>query len=216
MPLPDMLPVADFFAGLKIAEVEFDAPAVQQISRTAGGEILQADLGARLWRGRVTLAPAYHDDADEVRALLSYLSQAGRSFLVHPVPRIGPKSDPLGTVLGSNAPTIHTLTGTRELRVTGLPSAYVLSRGDYLSFTYSSNPTRYALHQIVTGGTASAGGLTPLMEVTPPIRPGAVTGAAVTLVRPVCKALFSAPAGYGTRRPRISDGLGFDFIQTLR
>ena len=70
----------------------------------------------------------------------------------------------------------------------GLPAWYVLTRGDYLAFDYGS-PSRRALHKVVSLTVqASAGGVTPVFEVTPLIRPGALVGAVVTLVRASCKA----------------------------
>lgn len=216
MALTFPLPVADFFGGLKIAATEFDLPSAVQTSRTRGGAVVQATLGNRLWRGRASIVPRYHGEADAIRAKLSVLSEAGATFLACPAHRIGPQADPAGVTLGAATPTIHTLVaGNRELRIAGLPVGYVLTAGDYLSFTYASSPTRNAFHQLVSGGAADGAGLTPAMEVTPHIRPGAVTGAAVVLVRPHFKALMSGPVGFGAQAPRITSGISFDFVQTL-
>jgi hypothetical protein len=104
----------------------------------------------------------------------------------------------------------------RELRVTGLPSGYVLSAGDMLSFQYGASPVRYALHRIVVGGTASSGGLTPMLEVVPNLRAGAVAGLTISLIRPACKARLLPDPTYGAGRQALSRGASFDFIQTLR
>jgi hypothetical protein len=104
----------------------------------------------------------------------------------------------------------------RELRITGLPVGYVLSAGDMLGFQYGSNPVRHALHRIVVGGTASSGGLTPMLEVVPNLRPGAAAGLTVSLVRPACKARLLPDPTYGAGRQALSRGASFDFIQTLR
>jgi hypothetical protein len=85
-----------------------------------------------------------------------------------------------------------------------------------LGFQYGSNPVRYALHRIVVGGTAASGGLTPLMEVVPKLRPGAVAGLPVSLIRPACKARLSPNPSYGAGRQALSRGASLDFIQTLR
>lgn len=78
--------------------------------------------------------------------------------------------------------------------------------------------TRYALHRVVDPTvTAAAGGLTPFFEVTPYIRPGAVTGAAVTLLRAYCKAqlIFGSVAPMEGRHT-LFEGQSFGFMQTLR
>lgn len=152
-----------------------------------------------------------------MEALLALMDQPGASFLCHDPRYIGPASDPTGSVLGSRTVTIHMVAiNMRELRITGLPSGYVLSPGDMLAFQYGSGPVRHALHRIVVGGTASGTGLSPLLEVVPSLRPGAVAPLPVSLVRPACKARLLPDPGYGSGRQAMSRGASFDFIQTLR
>jgi len=50
----------------------------------------------------------------------------------------------------------------------------------------------------------------------PNLRPGAVAGLVVSLVRTACKARLLPEPTYGSGRQAISRGAGFDFIQTLR
>jgi hypothetical protein len=213
------LSVAAFQSLLKVAAVEFSDPAQQEASGLGSGEVLRADVGPQLWRGRVTLAPAYHETAQATEALLSLLQRADASFFVHDPRRVGPIADPDGAILDDATPTIHTLAANnRELRVQGLPVGYVLSVGDMIAFEYTVlGTTRYALHRLVAGATAPGTGITPLFEVTPAIRPGAAVSAAVTLVRPACKAvMMPGTVRYGSGRPLITSGASFDFIQTLR
>lgn len=218
MALAFPLPVADFWAGLKLSAATFALPDVLSHSRTRGGEVLVADQGARLWTGSVTFAPAQNANADAVMAQIEVLQAAGASFLAHRFPQIGPRNDPDGVTLGTSDPTIYSLAANaRELRLTGLPSGYVLAPGDMMAFAYGTAPVLQALHRVVTGSTADAGGLTGLIEVVPPLRPGAVTGASVSLLRPACKALLVpgsvSPGSYGPLHKR---GVSFSFIQTLR
>jgi len=131
------------------------------------------------------------------------------------VPASAPRHDPFGAALAGHTPTIHALApGGRELRLAGLPPGYVLSVGDFLSFSYGSNPTRYALHQVATLSIADGAGITPLTEVMPPVRPGAATGTVVVLVRPFMKAVL-IPGDPGRAGVKFVDGLTLDFIQTL-
>jgi len=145
------------------------------------------------------------------------MDQPGATFLCNDPRQIGPASDPTGSILGSRTVTVHSVASNlRELRLTGLPSGYVLSAGDMLGFQYGSNPVRYALHRIAVDGTASSGGLTPFIEIVPNLRPGAVAGLMVSLIRPACKARLMPEPNYGSGRQALSRGASFDFIQTLR
>lgn len=208
------VPLADFFLKMAKVSVQFTLPEVLESSRTAGGEVLTADLGTRLWYGTVGIAPEYHSEANEIEARLSILRQAGRSFLVSPSTKMYPRHDPDGLILGASTPTIHSMVGVRELKLTGLPSGYQVGAGDYLSFEYSG---KYALHQVVVGGTASGAGVTGNLEVTPHIRPGATAGLAVKLVKPICKAVY-IPGSHQvpTSEGPFTGGGGFSFVQTLR
>ncbi|MBP2160260.1 MULTISPECIES: hypothetical protein [Asticcacaulis] len=59
MALNFPLSISDFFGGLKIQSMSFDLPESLVATGTTGaGEILTADLGARLWTGRPTSAHA--------------------------------------------------------------------------------------------------------------------------------------------------------------
>ena len=212
------IPVADYFAGLRIASASIYLPEAMEISQTGGGEILTADLGARLWRGSASMVPGLVADVAAAEARLSVLRQSGRSFFACPVGNAYPRADPDGSILGVSAPVIASLAANnRELTISGLPIGYVLSAGDFLSFSYGADPVRYAFHQVVVGSTADALGITGQIEVTPHIRPGAAVAAAVTLIRPAFKAVV-IPGSYAAAMigPRIASGQAFQFQQTLR
>lgn len=215
MALSFPLPLADFFTGLRVSVSSLSLTSGRVVSRTRGGEQISAEVSTRIWRGSLSLAPRYHGQADAVTAKLAMLEGAAASFLIAPPHRAGPILDPTGAGLEGYTPSIMSVaSNNRELRLAGLPEGYALSAGDYLGFTYGSNPTRYALHQIVTGGVANSSGQSPQIEVIPHIRAGAMVGAAVSLVRPTIKAVITS-AGYGEHRPVIHQGLSLDFVQTL-
>lgn len=211
------LGASTFWSGLKVASARLYLPESLSHSRTRGGEILVADQGARLWAGSASLPVMRRHEADAVMAQIEALQNAGASLLVHPVPRIGPINDPTGSTLGAASPKIASLAiNGRELTIDSLPVGYVLAPGDMLAFTYGS-PTKYALHRIVVGSTAGAGGVTGQIEVVPYIRPGAAVGAAVALVRPSMKAVIvPGSVDAGTIDPVGRSGISFSFIQTLR
>ena len=211
------LSYAQFLGALRVEEVTFRLSHPQEHTRLGDGTVISASLGASLWTGTIRLAQANHARHAEMEALIALMDQPGATFLCHDPRHVGPASDPIGSILGSRTVTIHSVASTmRELRLAGLPSGYILSAGDMLAFQYGANPVRYALHRVVVGGTATSGGLTPLIEVVPNLRPGAVAGLAVSLIRPACKARLLPEPSYGSGRQALSRGASFDFIQTLR
>jgi len=211
------LTLAQFYDLLPIGKAELDLPEALDVSQTTGGEVLTADLGTSLWSGRIELGVMTHDEVSAIRPLINILRRAGTSFLVSDPTRPWPRLDPKGTILGAATPTILAVGGSmRELSLTGLPAAYPISRGDLISFTYGS-PTRYALHEVVAAAVANGAGQTGLIEVNPPIRPGAAAGAAVQLVRPRCKArLVPGENTTGITSHTITSEAQIAWTQTLR
>ena len=209
------LTAAQFMSLLPIQSARFWLPESLTMESTEGGEIFTSDRAPRLWQAEFTLAQGYHDEVDDRESRLAMLAQAGRSFFAHDPRRTGPKADPTGALLGASTPVIGAATTARDLVITGLPNGYQISRGDYIGFSYGSSPTRYALHRAVTAPIASGGSVT--VEVTPNIRPGWSTGAAVSLVQPVCKMIL-VPGGYnpGSGAGVITSGATFRAQQTLR
>lgn len=219
MALVFPLPLATFADTLLVARATCDLPELVEQSRTAGGEQLTADMGERLWTGRIDLASMVRTEIGRPETLIQVLKQ-GRTFNIFDRRRLNPQADPNGTILGAASVTILALGGDpRELSLAGLPAGYTLSAGDYLSFAYTSlSITRQALHRVVdTTVVANGSGQTPLFEVIPAIRPGAAAAAAVTLRKPFCRAVMVAgSASPSDGRSTLYEGLGFDWVQTLR
>ena len=217
MALTYPLSYAQFLGALRIEEVTFRLSHPQEHTRLGDGTVISASLGATLWTGSIRLAQANHPRHAQMEALLGLMDQPGATFLCCDPRHVGPASDPTGSILGSRTVTIHSVSSNmRELRLAGLPSGYILSAGDMLGFQYGANPVRHALHRIVVGATASSTGLTPLIEVVPNLRSGAVAGLTVSLIRPACKARLLPEPTYGSGRQALSRGASFEFIQTLR
>lgn len=210
------LPLSTFANELRVVGAEFYLPPSTVHSATRAGEIITTDLGTRLWKGSFRLATMKHADADSVSAFLELLGRGDASFLISPLHRLGTIDDPDGETLIDQSPKLLSVAANnKEIRISGLTDGTVLSRGDFLSFTYGSNPVRYAFHRVVTGGIAGANGETPLLEVVPHIRSGWVTNSAVRLFQPVYKAKATSISS-GDIRSIFSDGMSIEFTQTLR
>lgn len=216
MALGFPLTAASFMNLLPIQSAKFWLPESRTMESTEGGDIFTADRGPRLWQAEFTLSQGQHDEIDDREARLAMLAQAGRSFFAYDPRRTGPKADPTGSILGASSPVIGAATTARDLQITGLPAGYQISRGDYIGFSYGSNPTRYALHRAVTAPVADGLGVA-TVEVTPNIRAGWAAGATVDLVQPVCKMIL-VPGSYnpGAGAGVITAGASFRAQQTLR
>lgn len=219
MALADTLDRSAFMLRLPIADQSMWLPDQAEYNRTGRGEQLGADLGERLWQGEIVCGRMTRAEAGEIEVLVDLINQSGRAFHVFDSRRPAPLLDPAMTGLGGFSPVIHTLYSAepREVRIGGLPPGYGLSAGDYLSFFYGSAPQQFELHRVVSAVTAAGTGITPAFEVSPAIRSGVATGAAVTFYRPWCKAIIEAGSVQPTRtRSTISEGLRFSFVQTRR
>lgn len=210
------MPLADFWSPLRVASLSLSLPAAAEISRTAGGEIIVAELGARLWSARVTLAPTGIENAAALQVKLRLLQRAGASLFVSP--RIGdyPARDPNGVIAESNVTIAVLPSGNQTLSLSGLPAGYALSAGDYLSFSYG-NSALHAFHQLVSDTRANTSGIVPAFEIIPQLRPGATIGASVALVKPAFKALLvPGSLNEGVMQGTRLSGVSFDLIQTLK
>jgi len=213
------LGLAEFFDLLPIGQASCDLTEALDVAQTGGGEVLKADLGPMLWSGQIDLALMEHHEAAPLRPLLNLLRRAGASFMVADPSRPWPRRDPGGVVLAASpgTPAILAVGGSmRELSLKGLPAWYQISRGDLVSFAYGGSPTRFALHEFVGEAQAAANGQTALIEVNPPIRPGAAADTAVQLIWPRCKAVLQPGATAGTSKNTITGDASFAWTQTLR
>lgn len=211
--------LADFFEGLPVRAFKPDLTEAMQFSRTKGGEVLTSDMGPRLWTNEIIIGTNYYNRIEQIRARLNLLRQAGRSLLVHSMPLKGPQYDPLGILLGSNVITLtNVAANNREINLDGFPEGYELRPGDCLSFTYGSNPLRYAMHQVVNTCTTDTpySGAMSNVEVVDFIRPGFVLGTTVHLIKPVYKAIvLPGSTEVGQSGDMVTAGLKFSVMQTL-
>lgn len=208
----------NFFETLAIQSALPDLTEDMDLNWNGQGELMTADVGERLWKMDLTLKSDRYEEVEASRARIQVFRQAGRPFFAHALPMFYPQADPNGLILGARVPTLDTVAANmRDIRIAGLPAGYRLTAGDFLSFTYSTNPVRYAFHQLVGDATASAGGLTGLFEVNTEIRLGYALGASVRLIKPIFKAII-LPGSYrgGMSMGTMTRDISFTIQQTLR
>lgn len=207
MALTFPLSLASFFDGLAFVSARFTLPEMVETNESGGGELIVADYGPRLWEIELQLRSLPRADAEALTAKIRRLFGADASFMIGPPAARQSVSD--GTISGTQ--------NGREISLAGLSAGQVVRAGSYLSFTYGSSPTRYALHQAVETATADGSGTTGFFEVVPAVRAGANNGTVVRLASPYCKAVM-IPGSMSdlTIRTATAGGLAFRARQTLR
>lgn len=198
----------------RIARWSFGPSFGQETSGQAGGQIRVRTMRAPLWKLSMDCDPLWREEAAAVRALIGQMGQSVGSFLAWDIAWPYPKTDPDGSVLGASTVQIKTVGSNGiSLALKGLPIGYVLTRGDYVGFTYSS--TKKALHQVVASTvTADSSGETSEFEVHPAIRQGAATNDAVSLVKPVAEFRI-VPGSYDFSSAGAHDQLSLEAMQVV-
>jgi len=215
MALSFPLGLADFWDKLCPLSWSFHLPSATTMAETAGGEILVARRGVRLWEGEFMLPARNRNAQDQAVALLDLIAMPGASFLAYDRHRAYPQSDPTGATLGAATVTVSSVNANRrDVTLTGAPSGYVLTAGDHVSISYGS-PTRYFLGRVVVGATLTGGSGT--VELTPMLPDAIGNGDAVSLEKPLCKAVLVPNSFNGVMRGRTFDSAAsFAWRQTLR
>lgn len=202
------------FADLRHLSLRWEPDPRITETGTRGGEQIPVGFGAPLWRGVMVLKSLPPRAMARTEAILAELALPGRFPLVHDPRHCGPALDPGGVILGAAEPEIMAVeSNAREMSLEGLPAGYGLRAGDWIGWQYGTNPVRYAMHRLLSDADADGSGETGLFSVTPPIRPGDIVGAAVTLVRPQIKCRVRTRAGLSGA---LVEGTEITFIQTLR
>lgn len=155
----------------------------QELARDAGGATQAKDLGPALWEVMFTSVPLRNDLADQVIAEFHSLRGAVHSLLLHHPRRSRPIA--AGDLDGVSVAVHSVQPDGPAIRLSGLPPAFEMSGGDYVSVTTAAGG--YEFLQLVRGGVASAGGVTPALEVTPYVRPAVQAGDAVAIVNAVAE-----------------------------
>lgn len=218
MALTFPLSLAGFMDRLRGAEVELD-PIVQNASKSQGGsEFYSVEVADPIWEGRVSLPPMKPRAAAEIEALLDVLSVPGRAFMASRKNRTGTAADIGGVALGAAIVTLSAVDPiNHQVAFSGLPAGFEFTAGDTFSFVYASGAV--ALHKLVENGVANGAGVSPQMDVFPPLIDGPnsvlVTGLQVELVRPYCKAKLISRS-YGVDAGGVVSGLEFSFRQSFK
>jgi hypothetical protein len=141
------------------------------------------DLGSPLWWAEFSSVPVALEVADAAIADFRTLGGALQPFYLVPPTRRRPASIASDSPLGGVTVMLAEIrSDNRGIRLAGLPSGFVLTKGDYLSIRTTSTAREFL--QLATGGVADVAGLTPELEVVPWLRPSVAVGQVVDLLDP--------------------------------
>lgn len=191
-----------------------------EVSPFRSGEQVAKELGETLWRMTVQTPTLSEDDHAELSAWHATLTSI-QPFYGYDILRRYPRAynSGWGGLLVGGSPfngtgRIASLTAAKTLGLGTLPPGFVLQPGDYLQFDYTDGITRRALHQIVEGGVAAAGG-TVTVEVRPFIRPGWSVNAVVQFFQPSAKMLIVPGSWQAPSARNRTSSVSFESLQTL-
>lgn len=205
---------AEWFGALPVASMTLDPVENVVGDMTGAGEWITHEVAPALWQGEVTLGRMTPREAAHASVMLDLLRPPGRLFWLYDLRRPAPFADPTGRLLGANVPVLASVPIGQTLTLTGLPVGYVLTRGDLLGFGYDGG--RRALHRVVNSFVRADLTGSATVDVSTTVRPGALAGAPVTLVKAAIPCLrVPGSISTGSTRATITEGVSFRFVQSL-
>lgn len=183
----------------------FHLPRISTDFSLGSGDSITSELADPRWRGTVNLAPDPWVDHERIAALVRVLMRPGATFNATPYQA---RAQTGGTfaLASSSAPNLAAFSG--------VGASVTLPVGYFFSMNYGG-PHR--LHQIAEAAVANGSGLTPEVEIVPPLEPGWVVGQVVTRTKPLVRAkIIPSSVQQGTMSAGITSGLSFDWVQTFR
>lgn len=157
---------------------------MQELSPVAGGQVTARDLGSPVWTCEARTPPIEFEAADAMMARFARLRGALFTFLAHDPAResLASLSDPVAiAALAAEDATVASIRADRAaLSIGGLPNGVVFAEGDKISVKTGAGGYEY--YRLLSGGVSDLG-VTPELEVDPPVRGAVQAGDEVFLVR---------------------------------
>jgi hypothetical protein len=173
----------DLLANFPGTSTRFDLVPQIELDPTRNGKQISKDIGPELWEADYLTRVLSPNEMKFWKARLNSLH--GESFIGYDLtagyPILYPHGSwPTGLAFDGLAMLNSVSGNSKEISLSDLPSGFVGSVGDYLSFTYG---TSRALHQVSEEFfSTGSGGTTDEFRVRPDIRPGYNLGSGGTVV----------------------------------
>lgn len=206
-------------AGFYLTDLSFRIDRGQVVSRTRGGLVQASERARPLWSVRGTTAIRMPEQFDALLAFYDSLRGSLNTFLMHNLGRERPIAYPGDGWAGFTRHGGGAFDGTAtvtsafaySVTIGALPSQYIVSDGDMISWAWRSTRT---LHRVVQGGTAVNGVVT--VQVEPDVPAGGVLPRPVQLEKAQgVFRLLDDDKREPTYRPGYGDGFAFQAIQSL-
>lgn len=206
-------------AGFYLTDLSFRIDRGQVISRTRGGLVQASDRARPLWSVRGTTAIRMPEQFDALLAFLDSLRGSVNAFYMHNIGRERPIAYPgegwAGFTrhggAGFDGTATVTVAAGYGVTIANLPSQYVVSEGDMISWPWRSSRT---LHRVVQGGAAINGVVS--VQVEPDVPAGGTLPQTVQLEKAQgVFRLLDDDKREPTYRPGFGDGFAFQAIQSL-
>ncbi len=180
-----------------------------ETSRSANGVSIIKELGPLLWLASYETVPMQRNDAAALESDLLSLDGGTALFEGYDPRRVTPVSDSVSALASV---TVHTIQADRRaLRIAGVTSSFVLTKGDWLSIYDGTNLN---LVQCVETVTAVAG-LTPFFEIRPAARIGIATSDPVVLRYAPARFQLDRDSVKRTHVSGLLEAVSFSAIQVL-
>ena len=214
-PMTFPMAVADLCDLMMVQTVQWQLRDYQELSMTAGGEVIAADLAPPLWEADVSTVEADLETTERLRARFNLLNGAIQSFYLYDPARPNPSTDPMGALLAEAEVSIDTIEANRkEVSFAGLPAGFTLPEGTRFSVTAGA-PARTFLGQLAAEISANGDGETGAVEFRPHMRSWVANGQAVQLLKPVAKVKILAGSLSVAQVTAVTHRLRFTARQTL-
>src|SRR5947209_7413465 len=126
-------PRTDILTPFYFSSQAFRLVSRQDLSRLASGRVIGKDFGPALWLADIATVAIPNDDALTFEAKLNSLDGVINAFEAGDIRRPYPKAFANG-VFSDTGVLASVDTSNKAMSLSGLPAAFALSVGDYLSF----------------------------------------------------------------------------------
>lgn len=206
-------------AYLGVSELTMVIQRSQVVAQTRGGLVQAAERGRSLWRVSGTVSISRPEQFDGLLAWFDSLRGSLNTFQFYNIGRQRPIAYPGDGWAGFtrhgggafNGTATVTAASGYGVTIGALPSQYIVSEGDMISWPWRSTRT---LHRVVEGGTAVNGVVS--VQVEPDVPAGGTLPQTIQLERAVgIFRLINDDQRAPKYLPSYGDGFSFEAVQAL-
>lgn len=170
----------DMTTGVNWERADLTPQWQQELSRSRS-RVQARDLGDTYWRAEFESVPMEDAAAERLHAEFLALKGAIHTFYAHPARRPRPHRWDGENLAGVSLNAIRS--DNAGVKLAGLPPDFPMTAGDFFSLVDANGGKE--LLCVASGAKANGSGVTPFLDIVPPLAPTVVVGAAATLINPL-------------------------------